>query len=171
MSAFSVESTIAGEFVRAGKSMGDRVCSGTIIDNGYIEVTADREGDDTTFTKMIEKELKNQDYRVAMAGDALTTRLCWLPLMSDSLEQFAHGHSLAKATVRNMLLAVGTVALLLAGMLLGKMFLASGMLVHELSVLLVTLNAVRLIRYRARAGKSDEEPHEPAPRSMGCQTV
>src|SRR3546814_17579867 len=76
-----------------------------------------------------------------------------------SSDLFAHAYSLAKATVRNMqqntIMAVGTVVLLLAGVLLGKIFLASGMLVHELSVLLVTLNAVRLIRYRAR-GRSDK---------------
>lgn len=75
-------------------------------------------------------------------------------LMSDRLDQFAHAFSLAKATVRNMqqntILAVGTVIFLLVGVLLGKVFLASGMLIHELSVLLVTLNAVRLIGYRAR---------------------
>jgi Cd2+/Zn2+-exporting ATPase len=68
------------------------------------------------------------------------------------LEQFAHACSLAEATVRNMqqntVLAVSTVVLLLAGVLSGQIFLASGMLVHELSVLLVTFNAVRLIRYR-----------------------
>ncbi|MBO1911032.1 cation-translocating P-type ATPase, partial [Microvirga sp. 3-52] len=72
-------------------------------------------------------------------------------LMADRLDQFSHAYSLAKATIRNMkqntFFAVGTVVLLLAGVLLGKVFLASGMLIHELSVLLVILNAVRLIRY------------------------
>lgn len=59
---------------------------------------------------------------------------------------------LSKATVRNMkqnmFLAVGTVALLLAGVLTKNVNLASGMLIHELSVLLVILNAIRLVRYK-----------------------
>ncbi|HZJ97170.1 MAG TPA: HAD-IC family P-type ATPase, partial [Oligella sp.] len=52
--ALIVEAAITGESVPASKSIGDRVFSGTILDNGYIEVTADRIGDDTTFAKIIE---------------------------------------------------------------------------------------------------------------------
>lgn len=52
--ALIVEAAITGESVPASKAMGDRVFSGTLIDNGYIEVTADRVGDDTTFAKIIE---------------------------------------------------------------------------------------------------------------------
>lgn len=60
--------------------------------------------------------------------------------------------SVARATVRNMAqntaIALGTVALLVTGVLLGVVFMASGMLVHEISVLVVILNAVRLVRHR-----------------------
>lgn len=38
--ALIVEAAITGESVPAGKSAGDRVFSGTVLDNGYIEVTA-----------------------------------------------------------------------------------------------------------------------------------
>jgi len=94
------------------------------------------------------------DVGIAMgvSGTDVAMETADVVLMSDSLNKLPYALSLAKSTVRNMkqnmVLAVGTVALLLAGVLTGTVNLASGMLVHELSVLLVILNAVRLVRYK-----------------------
>lgn len=48
------EAAITGESVPASKTIEDRVFSGTIVDSGFIEVIADRVGEDTTFARIIE---------------------------------------------------------------------------------------------------------------------
>jgi Zn2+/Cd2+-exporting ATPase len=74
-------------------------------------------------------------------------------LMADQLSHFAHAHSLAKVTIRNMkqniAIAMLTVAFLLIGVLQGHIHLANGMFIHEASVLLVILNAMRLHHFRS----------------------
>ena len=47
---------------------------------------------------------------------------------------------------QNIAIALVTVATLLAGVLFGGVTMAVGMLVHEASVLIVIVNAVRLLR-------------------------
>ncbi|MFS0576234.1 cation-translocating P-type ATPase [Sporosarcina sp. 179-K 3D1 HS] len=134
------------------------------------------------------QRLREAGHRVAMAGDGIndapaiatadiglamgeggtdvSMETADVVLMADRLDQFAHAYSLAKATIRNMkqntFFAVGTVVLLLIGVLLGKVFLATGMLIHELSVLAVILNAIRLIRYNGKKKKMETILSEPA---------
>lgn len=52
--AFLNEAAVTGESVPVSKRNDDQVFSGTIVDNGYIEMIAERVGDDTTFAKIIE---------------------------------------------------------------------------------------------------------------------
>src|SRR5690554_7499751 len=48
------EAAITGESVPASKTKDEQVFSGSILDSGYIEVIAEKVGDDTTFSKIIE---------------------------------------------------------------------------------------------------------------------
>lgn len=98
--------------------------------------------------------IASADVGIAMgvAGTDIAMETADVVLMADNLDKLVHALKLSKATVRNMkqnmFIAVGTVALLLAGVLTKNVNLASGMLIHELSVLFVILNAIRLVRYK-----------------------
>ena len=55
------EASITGESVPVGKEEGSEVFAGTILENGTIQITADRVGEDTTFGKIIELVEDAQD--------------------------------------------------------------------------------------------------------------
>src|SRR5690606_25070938 len=74
-------------------------------------------------------------------------------LMNSDFGRLPHALGLTKATARNMkqniLIAVGVVVLLLAGVLFSEwVSMSIGMLVHEASILAVILNGMRLMRYK-----------------------
>ena len=113
------------------------------------------------------------DIGVAMgaAGSAVAVESADIALMSDDLLKLPEAIDLAKRTNRvmkqNIFIALVTVAALLAGVFAGGVTMAIGMLVHELSVLVVIVNAMRLLRRRtftrgsgdrAAASPADEEP-------------
>lgn len=92
------------------------------------------------------------DVGVAMgaAGTDVAIETADLALLADDLEKVPEAIRLARATVRNLhqnvVVALVTVAALLLGVLAGKVHMASGMLIHEASVLAVILNGMRLLR-------------------------
>jgi len=55
------EASITGEAVPAGKEKGSQVYAGTILENGTIQIVADRVGEDTTFGRIIELVEEAQD--------------------------------------------------------------------------------------------------------------
>jgi len=84
------------------------------------------------------------------AGSAVAVETADIALMGDNLLKLPEAVGLARRTVNNMrqniTIALVTVAALLAGVLLGGVTMAIGMLVHEASVLVVIINAMRLLR-------------------------
>src|SRR5690625_940653 len=55
------EASITGESVPVSKANGSEVFAGTILENGTIQITADRVGEDTTFGRIIELVEEAQD--------------------------------------------------------------------------------------------------------------
>src|SRR5690606_22550601 len=106
--------------------------------------------------------LATADIGVAMgaAGTGVAIETADIALMKDNLLKLPEAVSLARRTVNNMrqniVIALVTVAALLAGVLFGGVTMAIGMLVHEMSVLVVTANAMRLLR--RHGGRTLERP-------------
>jgi len=91
------------------------------------------------------------DIGIAMGGGTdVAVETSDVVLIRSNLESIPAALRLAKRTVgltrQNIVIAVGTVLLLLAGLFAGYIHMASGMFVHEASVLVVILNAMRLLR-------------------------
>ncbi len=59
------EASITGESVPVSKAIGSEVFAGTILENGTIQIRADRVGEDTTFGRIIELVEEAQDSKSA----------------------------------------------------------------------------------------------------------
>ena len=96
--------------------------------------------------------LATADIGVAMgaAGTGVAIETADIALMRDDLLKLPQAVRLARRTVstmrQNIVIALVVVGTLLAGVLFGGVTMAVGMLVHEASVLVVIVNAMRLLR-------------------------
>jgi Cd2+/Zn2+-exporting ATPase len=92
------------------------------------------------------------DIGIAMgtAGTGIAIETADIALMADDLMKISQAIALSKSTLRNIrqnvVIALLTVSALLAGVLLGQVHMAGGMLVHQISVLVVIINGMRLLK-------------------------
>ena len=92
------------------------------------------------------------DVGIAMgaAGSGIAIETADIALMADDLGKVPEAIALSKATLanirQNLAIALVTVSILLAGVLLDRVHMAGGMLVHQASVLVVIFNGMRLLR-------------------------
>ncbi|MFD3257911.1 heavy metal translocating P-type ATPase [Paenibacillus lentus] len=103
--------------------------------------------------------LASADLGIAMGGTGSDVAMETgdVVLMSGKVSRLAYALGLSRATVRNMkqniYFAILVAVLLLGGVLVKTVNLSYGMLIHEVSVLLVVVNAIRLRGYgKARRG-------------------
>lgn len=90
------------------------------------------------------------DIGIAMgSGTEIAIETSDIVLVQSSFEKLAEAYKLTKKTLLNMqeniLISIATVFLLLLGLIFGYIYMASGMFIHELSILTVIFNGMRLL--------------------------
>lgn len=93
------------------------------------------------------------DVGIAMgSGTDVAIETSDVVLIDSDFDNVWNARQIAKATVNNTIqnvtIAVGTVALLMVGLMYGWVDMASGMFFHEASILIVIFNAMRLLRMK-----------------------
>ncbi|MCY9806228.1 heavy metal translocating P-type ATPase [Lentilactobacillus senioris] len=102
------------------------------------------------------------DIGIAMGGGTdVAVETSDVVLMRSDFAELVHGYGLAQKTMANLreniTIAILTVGFLLVGLMLGYIYMASGMLVHEGSILVVIFNAMRLLKYQVKKTKLDAD--------------
>lgn len=98
--------------------------------------------------------LASSDLGIAMggAGSDVAMETADVILLSSEIKKLETAFTLSKATVSNMrqniVFALFVAGTLLAGVLIKTINLSFGMLIHEISVFLVIINAARLLRFK-----------------------
>ncbi len=116
----------------------------------------------------------NVGIAMGAAGTEIAIETADIALMRNDLMMLAEAIVRSKMAFRNIrqnvVIAVITVAGLLTGVLLGGIHMAGGMLIHEVSVMVVILNGMRLLRRRKHSSDFVEKPINRA-RSSGSTSA
>jgi Cd2+/Zn2+-exporting ATPase len=153
---------LSGDNKRAARSISEEIG----LDDYYGELMP---GDKVDVLKTLQKKygrtamvgdgvndapaLASADLGIAVggAGADVAMETADVVLMSAEINKLPYAVGLSRATVRNMkqniVFAIFVAALLLSGVLIKTVNLSFGMMVHEASVLLVIVNAVRLLSF------------------------
>ncbi|MDY0371060.1 MAG: HAD-IC family P-type ATPase, partial [Sphaerochaetaceae bacterium] len=96
----------------------------------------------------------NVGIAIGAAGNDVAMETADVVLLGQKLGGLIDAIRISHMAVRNMkqniFFAIGVAVILLIGVLLGGVTLSIGMLVHEISVLLVIINATRILRFAKR---------------------
>lgn len=99
--------------------------------------------------------LANANVAIAVGSGAdVAIEVSDIVLVKNDLRKIAYAFGLSKKTILNMneniVMALLTVLLLFIGLFAGYVEMASGMFIHEFSILIVILNGMRLIKFQQK---------------------
>lgn len=159
---------ITGDNLATAKAVGDKL--------GLDEVYAEKLPSDKV---NVVKSLQKNGHKVAMVGDGINdapalaiadTSIAMgvagtdvametadVILMNDKLSQMEYLFKISRFTVKNLkqniFFSISVVLLLILGVIGNVIYMTSGMLIHELSVLLVILNGLRIVVFKDKKKK------------------
>jgi len=165
-----------------GKAVGIDEIQASLLPEEKLEAVAAMQRDGHTVAMVGDgvndaPALATADIGVAMgaAGSAVAVETADIALMGDNLMKLPESVSLAKRTVsvmrQNIFIALATVVALLIGVFAGGVTMSVGMLIHEGSVLVVILNAMRLMRNDQHSTAMTKTDRSPAANAQDTQTA